>query len=246
MVKQFHFIHFLDPEYHLRLRFLLSEPDEAGILLHQIQSSCKELLVEDLIWKIEVGTYEPEYERYGFDRLAIVESWFEIDSLYWLEEISCLSRESDADIWKSAVRSIDALLNDFGVKIDDKIKIINGLKEFTADLFSLNRSMKGQLDEKYRKMSGLLKSVMDSGTEGMSVYLLKRSEEAVEIVKQLRATFIDDQQFFESKVIPDLIHISLNRGFRTRHRLQELVVYDFMGRHYESARARSKNVKREA
>lgn len=246
LVKLFHFIHYLDPEYHLRMRFLLSDPVHSGILLNQIQRSCTEMLDEDLIWKIEVGTYEPEYDRYGLERMSNVENWFEIDSLYWLDEIKRRAVEEDPEIWKSAVRSVDVLLDDFGANIDDKINIVSQLKDSAASLFGLNRTMKGQLDEKYRKISGELNPVLETGTAEPDGFLVKRSTDAGRIIQQLQETFIDRATLFESTLLPDLIHMSLNRAFRTRHRLQELVLYDFLSRYYESVRARAKNVTRDA
>lgn len=240
LVKLFHFIHYLDPEYHLRLRFLLSDPVHSGLLLNQIQHSCNEMLEEDLIWKIEVGTYEPEYDRYGLERMSLVENWFEIDSLYWLDEIKHRAMEEYPELWKSAVRSIDVLLDDFGANIDDKVNIVNRLKESAASLFGLNRAMKGQLDDKYRKISGELNSVLESGTAEPDVFTIKRSADAGRIIQQMQETFIDRDTLFESTLLPDLIHLSLNRAFRTRHRLQELVLYDFLSRYYESVKARKK------
>ena len=240
LIKMFHFVHYLDPEYHLRLRFHLSDPVHSGILLFQIQNACTEMLEEDLIWKIEVGTYEPEYERYGLDRMPFVESWFEIDSLYWLDEINRREGKNDPEIWKSAVRSVDVLLDDFGTNIEDKIKIINRLRGSVAYLSGLTRAMKGQLDDKYRKISGELESVLDTGASGLDVFLAKRSADAQSLVHQLRGTFSDPVALIESDLLPDLLHMSLNRAFRTRHRMQELVVYDFLGRYYESAKARGK------
>jgi thiopeptide-type bacteriocin biosynthesis protein len=244
LVVQFHFVRYLDPEYHLRLRFLLSDPVHSGILLNQLQGSCNEMLEEDLVWKIEVGTYEPEHERYGAVRMSCVESWFEIDSLYWLDEIDRCGLNDDTGIWKSAMRSIDVFLEDFGANIDDKINIINQLKESAAYVFVLNKSMRGQLDDKYRKMSGELDQLIDTDVAGTDYYLVQRSADAGKIIRQLQESFSDQAALFESNLVPDLIHMSLNRAFRTRHRLQEMVLYDFQSRYYESGRAKAKNMKR--
>jgi hypothetical protein len=100
--------------------------------------------------------------------------------------------------------------------------------------------MKGQLDEKYRKISGELNPVLETSTSGPDGFLIKRSTDAGRIIQQLQETYIDRTTLFESALLPDLIHMSLNRAFRTRHRLQELVLYDFLSRYYESVRARGK------
>lgn len=245
LVKQFHFVHYLDPEYHVRLRFHLTDPVHSGILMNQIERSCREMFTEELLWKIEAGTYEPEYDRYGLDRMSLVESWFEVDSLYWLDEINRRAGDEDPDIWKSAVQSVDVFLEDFGADMDEKISVANRLKKSAASFFDLNRAMKGQLDEKYRKMAGDLNPLLEGRSSGKDVFLTRRSADSRGIILQLQKTFSDRSALFESGLLPDLIHMSLNRGFRTRHRLQEMVVYDFLSRHYESQKARVKNVKRQ-
>lgn len=240
LIRQFHFIHYLDPEYHLRLRFRLSNLLHSGIFLHLIQDTCKRMLELDLIWKIEVGTYEPEYERYGDERIHLVEQWFEIDSLFWLDEIYRRNKMEDPDIWKVALCSIHALLEDFGTGIEDKINIINRLTSYSTRQAGLTKTMRGQLDDKYRKLSVELSPLLSAMTGDIAFQLKNRSEKATSILKEISGTFSDTNALYESNFIPDLIHMSLNRAFRTRHRLQELVVYDFLGRYYESERARAK------
>jgi thiopeptide-type bacteriocin biosynthesis protein len=237
LVKQFHFIHYIDPDYHLRMRLLLSDEIHTGTILQAIQLSCRELLDEDLIWKIEIGTYEPEYERYGVERMPIIERWFEIDSLFWLREIEQMLVD-DHDIWKRVVLSIDFLLDDFETALDNKIQIISKLKDASGSYFSLTRSMKGQLDEKYRKLSDEVDKLLINDEEIRDESLSMRSVEAKIIINQIQESFESLELLFASNLLPDLIHMSLNRAFRTKHRLQELVVYDFLGRYYESRKAR--------
>jgi lantibiotic biosynthesis protein len=238
LINQFHFIHYLDPDYHLRLRFHLPEPGNCGEILRQIQESCQALLEEDLIWKIESGTYEPEYDRYGSERMHLVERWFEVDSNYWLNEIT-VRKETDASgIWRIAVRSIDVFLNDFGADSDQKILIMNRLKKSSATLFVHSRKMKGQVDDKYRRLSGEIKAVLDHATHETEPYLEERSACSALIIQDIQRTFSDRETLFKSNLLPDLIHLSLNRAFRTRHRIQELLVADYMCRNYESVKAR--------
>jgi hypothetical protein len=104
--------------------------------------------------------------------------------------------------------------------------------------------MKGQLDEKYRKMSGdfsgVIGAVQVDSVPDLGLDNTKR------IIQELQSSFGNSAALFESDLLPDLIHMSLNRAFRTRHRLQELVVYDFMRRYYESMKARGIIEKRDA
>ncbi len=239
MVSQFHYLHYLDPDYHLRLRFNIPDADHSGKVLREIQLSCSEMLDEDQVWKIETGTYEPEYERYGLERMPVIGKFFEIDSLFWLAEIRRCLDQDDPDSWKTAMRSIDYLLDDFGAGIDEKISIAGRLRESAAAVFGLSRSMKGQLDGKYRKLSGDIVQTLDRKVDLSGSGLTDRSASLRDVVSEILDSFESPELFFTSDLLPDLIHMSLNRAFRTRHRMQELVVYDFLGRYYDSLKARS-------
>jgi thiopeptide-type bacteriocin biosynthesis protein len=169
--------------------------------------------------------------------MPIIERWFEIDSLFWLREIEQMLVD-DHDIWKRVVLSIDFLLDDFETALDNKIQIISKLKDASGSYFSLTRSMKGQLDEKYRKLSDEVDKLLINDEEIRDESLSMRSVEAKIIINQIQESFESLELLFASNLLPDLIHMSLNRAFRTKHRLQELVVYDFLGRYYESRKAR--------
>lgn len=241
MVIQFHYLHYLDPDYHLRLRFNLPDPDQSGKIMREIQDSCAEMLEEDQVWKIETGTYEPEYERYGFDRMPAIEKLFEMDSLFWLSEIRRCLHHDDPDIWKTALRSIDILFNDFGVGIADKISIIKRLRDSAIAVSGFSRSMKGQLDAKYRILSGEIARLLDNHADKSGTGLSGRSIRLSVVVNEIRDSYENLELLYASDLLPDLIHMSLNRAFRTRHRMQELVIYDFLGRYYDSANARRKS-----
>jgi len=241
LVDQFHYLHYLDPEYHLRIRFHLPEPINSGVILTQIQQSSLGFLEEELFWKIEVGTYEPEFERYGLSRMCIVERWFECDSSFWIAERTRLGINDDQDIWRSAARSVNHFLVEFGAQSKDKLLILNRLRDSTAAFFKLSRTMRNDLDEKYRKNAKDLSSVLERNMNSSDLNLIQRSKDSQDIIKQLHTTFNSSADLFDSRLLPDLIHLSLNRAFRTRHRLQEFVVYDHLSRYYESSSARGQD-----
>ena len=239
IVERFHYLHYLDPDYHLRLRFYLSDPVRSGDLLTQIARSCEQLMEDELVWKIEVGTYEPEYERYGIQRMLLVEEWFGVDSECWLNEISDQPAGCDQQKWKSAMRSVDALLNDFGAILDEKVRLTGLMKESLASITGITKQMRLQLDGKYRKMAGEVEWVMAGiPVPGYQIWQ-ERTNKTADCVKSIQATFESRDKLLNSSFLPDLIHMSLNRAFRTRHRYQELVVYDFLSRYYESVKARN-------
>jgi thiopeptide-type bacteriocin biosynthesis protein len=239
MVARFHYIHYLDPHYHLRLRFFLADPSIAGRLMTEISSSCESMLEEDLAWKIEAGTYEPEYERYGSERMDPVERWFHADSLAWLAENGRLAAAGDTDIWKSAVRSVDVIMNDFGADSDSRLKLMVRMRDSVVTMLGVTRPMRAQLDEKYRRTAVELLSILSEPASENGQQWVVRTAESADCIRRMIDSFPGRESMYESEFIPSLVHMSLNRAFRTRHRMQELIVYDFLVRYYTSLKARS-------
>jgi len=238
-IRLFFFIHYLDPEYHLRLRFRLREPMDSGFLMNQLQLSCTEMLNEDLIWKIEIGTYEPEYERYGVERMPVVENLFDLDSSYWIAEIGRRAQSENQEMWKCAFLSVDAFFDCFGATLADRLGIMIRLSKSANTQFALSKPMKAQIDDKYRILSGELDPLIRQTRSHPDNFLQKRAEDADPCIRQLKQSFANPAELFESDLLPNLIHMSLNRAFRTRHRIQELLLYDFMCRYYTSQKARA-------
>jgi thiopeptide-type bacteriocin biosynthesis protein len=238
-VRLFYFVRYLDQDYHLRLRFRLADPLQTGLLLNLISSDCRKWLEEDRMWKIEAGTYEPEINRYGAERMGIIEEWFYRDSLFWLDILAGIKEEEQSAIWKTGVACIDWMLERFGLSVEAKMELLKRMRESLSAEFGVNHRMKSQLDAKYRMSVKELAAAldppgiipMDSGDS------LIQSET---IIQRISETFTTREELETSGLLPDLIHMSLNRAFRTRHRLQELVVNDFMYRYYASAMARGK------
>ena len=54
---------------------------------------------------------------------------------------------------------------------------------------------------------------------------------------------IKKKQFFSEPAI-DLIHMTVNRILPIKNRLHELILYDFLKRHYNSVKARKNNAKK--
>lgn len=236
-VLLFHFVRYLDQDYHLRLRFKLADPLQSGLLLNLVSSDCRNWIEEERMWKIEAGTYEPEWDRYGVERMNLVEEWFYRDSLFWLDILADATEEEKSVLWKKGAEHIDWMLDRFGYTAEGKLLILQRMREALSEEFRITHRMKSQLDAKYRSMSiELADAVERPKTDQADASQGKKRSDS--IIEQIGETFASRQELEAAGILPDLIHMSLNRAFRTRHRLQELVMYDFLARYYASVVAR--------
>jgi len=238
-VLLFHFVRYLDQDYHLRLRFKLADPLQSGLLLNLVSSDCRKWIEEERMWKIEAGTYEPERERYGVERMNLVEEWFYRDSLFWLAILADANEEEKSVLWKKGAERIDWMLDRFGFTAEGKLLLLQRMREALSTEFRVTHRMKSQLDGKYRSISRELADAVEK-PQTKDADGGKNKIRSVSIIEQISETFASRQELEAAGILPDLIHMSLNRAFRTRHRLQELVMYDFLARYYASAVARKK------
>jgi thiopeptide-type bacteriocin biosynthesis protein len=240
--RLFHFVRYLDPDYHLRIRFLIPEPGSMTAIVGEINRSMKELVESERIWKMELCTYRPETGRYGADRMPLIEEVFDRDSEFWLSALHQMGAEAGTHTWKAAFVSVDRMLDAFGANMRSRRDILEGMRASFAAEFGLNRSLKMQLDAKYRKDLPVIEQLMAQGFSPIEEALVNRGGALAEPMELLGRTFPDQGSFLRSNVPNDLIHMSLNRGFRTHHRFQELVVYDFLSRYYQSLLAREREI----
>ena len=228
-----HFVRFLDPDFHLRIRIQFSHPWEVGTFLPEIQHTLCSFLDARRIWKWEVGTYIPEIDRYGEERIAMAETWFEADSVFWLGCLDQIQKmEWEEQRWILAMISAFHLFQDFRLMDAEIHEILLRMRNGLATEFHENRELKSQLDRKYRHYSREIDRWMDSERRDLTLVELldTRREATYPISSQLIDSFSAREELIQSNLLPNLIHMSSNRAFRSKHRLQEFVMYDFLGR----------------
>ncbi|MBT3241629.1 MAG: hypothetical protein HN352_00660 [Bacteroidetes bacterium] len=232
---QYFFVRYLDPDFHIRLRIRLPHHGDFAKALDLINLHSALFLRQGLIWKVEIATYERETERYGINRIELFESAFCADSQFWLSVLPWLSLQEDGEEirWRiavlSAVRYFQDLHGDKEMAIELLDRIVRQLKKEQK----VTRSTQYQIDHKFRAIRPELLALMDDGMSDhpqLEAKFINRSYIISELFEQYRK----GQNFFPGShgdlSLTDLIHLSLNRGLRARHRKQEYVIYYFIAK----------------
>lgn len=253
VIKKWFFIRFADPKLHIRVRFYFTEPHHIYTITREINSLSKPFIKKKLIWKIQTDSYQREVERYGALTMELAENLFFYDSSMIVDMLSILEGdEGEWFRWLFGLRAIDAFLDDFKYDMNNKFELITLLKGNFGREFGMNRYLRKQLEQKYRKDRSVIDNLLDHSkdqTNQMKPLLdliSKRSESIQYIVKEILKLTEDKN---ETKQINDLmgsyLHMMINRLFKTKQRLHEMVLYDFLHRHYKSEIARKKYSKNE-
>ncbi|MCL2727033.1 MAG: thiopeptide-type bacteriocin biosynthesis protein [Bacteroidales bacterium] len=239
VIQKWFFIRYTDPELHLRVRFLMSDAGKSNIPITKLNQALQTFIQNDLVWKVQIDTYQREIERYGEDTMELSESLFFYDSLYFAEMLKMIQGEEGETLrWLSALVSVDYLLNDFSFDLEQKVKFITMVKDNFANEFGLINS-RSQLSDKYRAHRKTVEGLLEAKEEkhkNIHNILEARSAKQIPVANQIVRQTEKGEQL--NRLLSSYTHMMMNRWFRSRQRMHEAVVYDFLLKFYKSKMAR--------
>ena len=242
--KSWFFLRYGDPEWHLRLRFNGAAERLHGDVLPALHAAIAPFLRDGRVWRLQLDTYEREIERYGgLEGTLLAEQLFHTDSESVLEIMESLeSGEAGLDErWRLTLRGIDCLLQDFGFDLTAKHALLVDVRNRFAKEFRVNAQTRRQLGEKFRPERNNLEELLDLSGDtsnplgpGIEIFQ-RRSRVWAPVIAELQAC---ERAGPLSVSLPELaasyMHMHANRLLRSAHRAQEMVIYDFLTRLYES------------
>jgi thiopeptide-type bacteriocin biosynthesis protein len=248
VIDYWFFIRYGDPKNHTRVRFHVPNPMNIGVIITALRERVAPYIEQSLIWKVQVDTYEQEVERYGIDSIELAEKLFFHDSKMMVDMLSLIEGDEGERIrWLFGLRAVDSFLDDFGFNMEQKYELVTKLRENFGAEFGLNHGLKEQLESKFRKERAQINETMDRATDDVSeMYPLfkmieQRSAGFQPIVKNILELKEQNRLLVEfNDLLWSYSHMMVNRLFKSRQRLHELVLYDFLHRYYKSEIARRK------
>jgi thiopeptide-type bacteriocin biosynthesis protein len=250
LIDSWFFIRYADPEIHLRIRFHFTDLNQVGIVISLFQSAILEYEKNGLIWKVQTDTYQREIERYGTNSILLSEQIFHYDSECIVNILDMISGDEGEELrWMFSVRAVDELLSDFNYSLEQKKELIEVLKTSFADEFNVNKNLKMQMDKRFRIHRKTITTVLDRKSDKTSELepLFKLLKQKSDSIKPISDFFLNLNQSNELKLslnnlLASHIHMLLNRLFKNKQRLHEMVVYDLMWRTYRSEIAKQKHI----
>lgn len=241
IIDKWFFIRYADPDEHIRLRLHLNDIQNFGLVVLKLSEILGELSESGLLWKIQLDTYNREIERYGVKSIPVLEQLFYIDSSSVLQIIK--SVKNDNEIGFIAISLIDSLLNAFDYSIEEKSEIIERWHIGLGQEFNLDKSLRVQIDNKYRKDKNSVSDAFDIKKFDKEIKIvLKNKDSQTKIIANKIKDLYNSNSIEIDKVslANSICHMTLNRLFRSKPRLSEMVVYGLMSRYYKSEIAKEK------
>lgn len=243
-ITDFFYIRYTDPLFHLRLRLHLSNPDYYSNIFASFYDYFQPCINNGTIHKIMCDTYERELERYGYELITYIEKLFYIDSLSIIKLLNKLQEEDESirehERWNLSLLLIDDILNVFGYNVNSKKEISNLLSENMKTEFGLmSHHYTKQFNDKYR----IYKSNIWNTLIGKNIVLTNKYSEILnerkfkmnEVIEKIKSV---QTNIVTTYMVISIIHMTMNRLFKSKNRIHELVLYFFLYRFYDSFIAR--------
>ena len=240
IISKWFFVRYADDDFHLRIRFLITKPENFLIVLKRIDVLLEYYINNNIIHNIVIDTYKREIERYRMQYISYCESIFSFDSFAVCNFLS-LNYDEDKR-WVFGILGINAYLENFGFSLNDKVNILSFISNQFFTEFQGNKVLKVQLDKKYRENTYVLDDCLINKSDDfneMIKILQIRSEMNYEVVNNV---LIDVSKSDLVDIVLSIIHMFLNRLFYSNHRKQELVLYYLLWKFYKSELAKQKQL----
>jgi len=235
LLDNWFFIRYADPDSHLRVRFHLPTPGRIGEVIRLLNDFLSPFSTSGALWKVQADTYRRELERYGSRSIGLAEALFGYQSTALLDMLAAqaeLPEEEATENWLWGLGAMEELLRAFGYPLPRKLALLQALRDSFAREFAVDKSLKLQLDAKYRAARPEIQRVLERA-EGAVVpaplAAIAAEINALEARKELEVP--------KDQLLGAYLHMLLNRLIPAEARLHELVLYDFLARHYQSRQA---------
>lgn len=231
-IQKWFFIRYNDDDAHIRIRFLIENPNNLSKVIQSIFPILNKLLQKNLIWKIQTDTYQRELERYGNSTIVDSESLFWNDSEMVLEYLSIKAFFPNPKTpLLFSFYAIDSLLNSFGLSNLDKLKLMDELQLSFKKEFEIDKTLKKELDKHYRELFPAINQCFTYPENLDFLEIIKTKE------NQIKETVLSIKNNIEISLITFLkshIHMMINRQYTSKQRTYELIIYDHLYRYYKT------------
>lgn len=230
-ISKWFFIRYIDPEPHLRIRLKVSNINNYNEIFEKINDALKEYTESGEISSIIVDTYNREIERYGENTMEEAETLFHDNSEFTLQ---CLHYDDEEKIIIS-LYYIDQVLDEINLTILEKLEWIRYFNDAFKQEFNADKKLNSQLDKKYREFKPKFVDFLTS-----EEFFEERETVNNILIGNLAFQNIINHHENESLGMPlrfffqSIFHMNINRLFISDQRLFEMVIYDYLLRHYKT------------
>jgi thiopeptide-type bacteriocin biosynthesis protein len=225
IIDKWFFIRYSDPEPHVRFRVQCIDIKNIGAVIKKMRNLLQPYMNSNQVWDVALATYKRELERYGTNTIEDAELFFYHDSLMMLTIIK--KSKDDETRFLTLFKWLENILLLFKFEDTGLLSFLERMQEQFKEEFSVDKRVRKELSNTYRKLAPALFDKEDTNapkinnpTETVERFLMLKREQKLEVS-------LDN-------VVASFIHMSVNRCFRSKQRLYEMMLYDFLYRKNKS------------
>ena len=242
------FIRYADPAVHLRLRFHGAARTLQEAVWPTLRAAAAPFLEDRRIWRLAFDTYEREIERYGGpEGVEVAEELFHADSEAVLRIVERLD-PGDAGLderWRLALCGMDRLLEDLEIDLEARASLLHAAAQAWVKELRWDPKADHWLGERFRRERPGLVALLDpthKAGRALAPGLLalrRRSKRWRPAAARLSALEAAGRLWApRQEIAKSYLHMHVNRLLRSAQVKQEVVLSEFLARHYESELAR--------
>jgi thiopeptide-type bacteriocin biosynthesis protein len=228
-IDKWFFIRYADPDSHLRLRFHITGEESIPKIILLMRDSLDLYLENGQIWDVQLATYQRELQRYGTHSITEAESVFFYDSEQVILIIA--HSENDLDRFLNACYWVEHLISLFELPTEKQLIFIDRMRQQFKNEFEVKKETNKQLNLKYKNLETRL---FQSSSIGAKQEVLL-SAAIRRILESDKNNLLDVSL---EQLISSYIHMTINRTFRSKQRLHEMMIYNFLDKKYKSKMVR--------
>jgi len=231
LIDKFFFVRYLDPDYHLRLKFHINDIDNVGKVLFRLRDTFEEDIKNHIIYRYEADTYVREIERYGAQQIADFETLFFNDSIFI---INCLRSFPgyDNDRWITCCIVMNKYFDCLNFSLEERMDFCKTMSEaYNIEFFKDLKDAKIQMGNKYRYKKDLMFKMLGN----------EKANRLTTYTNQIMSFINNVTPEYAKTKLKLIIHMHVNRMFRTQQRAIECVIYNLMWKYYISVKAIQSN-----
>jgi thiopeptide-type bacteriocin biosynthesis protein len=248
--ERWFFVRYADPHGHLRVRFAGNRRRLEDEVWPRVEAAMAPWIADGRLWRVSLDTYEREVERYGgAEGIELCEQLFHHDSDAVVELLRDATLEGDPDRrWRLALLGSDRLLEELALPLEARRELLLSARNAFHREFRASDAVARQIGAKYRSESASIAALLavdEAGEETWSeekAVLRRRAQRSAGACEALRRASSEGRLAVSlAELAQSLMHMHCNRLLRAEARTHELVLYDFLHRHYKGALARARS-----
>nr|WP_315032763.1 thiopeptide-type bacteriocin biosynthesis protein [uncultured Chryseobacterium sp.] len=228
LIKKWFFIRYSDPQFHLRIRFELSDLQYFNRCLSLVNKYLEEYRDSGEISDFIIDAYQREIERYGE---ATIE---QAEFLFWKSSTDILNEYlhfDDEEKIMVMLFYIDQILDCLGCQIHEKLDWVKESNLAFKREFNADKRLNSQLDKKYRMFITQYSAFIEQDDYlPFRAAILQNINESKEILHYITKHCSNSLH----NLFSSIFHMHINRMFISNQRLFEMIIYDYLVRYYKT------------